>query len=107
VQQQDGASVSKALIELHKLARDTPDDVVANSYEVSETDGSGSFVLRSADEGRQYWLSIKGTHGCESFKLSELESKRLPVTFHRSAAEGDCECKINLLLDSSCNLKLR
>jgi hypothetical protein len=107
VQQQDGAPVSKALIELHKLARDTPNDVVANSYELSETDTSGHFVFRSADEGRHYWLSINGTHGCERLNMSELELKRLPITFRRSEGEGDCASRINLSLDSNCDLKVR
>ena len=48
VRQEDGTPVAKALIELHKLAIDTPDDVLANSFELTGTDASGSFVLRSA-----------------------------------------------------------
>jgi hypothetical protein len=106
VQQQDGAPVSKAVIELHKLAKDTSDDIVTNSYEHTKTDASGSFVLRSPDEGRQYCLSINGTRSCERLSMSELESKRLSVIFRRSEVEGDCESKINLSLDSSCDLKL-
>ena len=54
VRQEDGTPVAKALIELHKLAKDTPDDVLANSFELTKTDAGGNFVLRSADEHRQY-----------------------------------------------------
>jgi hypothetical protein len=107
VQRQDDAPVSNALLELHKLAKDTPDDVKANSYELGETDGSGLFVLSSAYAERQYWLSIKSTRGCEGLSMADMESKRLPVAFSRSAAEGDCDSKINLLLDDHCGLKLR
>jgi len=95
------------MIELHKLAKDTPDDLKANSYELAETDANGGFVLRSAYEHREYWLSIYGTPGCEGISMSELESKRVPVSFHRSASKGDCESKVDLLLDNHCGLKVR
>jgi hypothetical protein len=104
VQRQDGVPVSKALVELHELAKDTPDDVVANRYELAETDEKGRFVLRS-DTGRQYWLSIHHAAGCEDLTMAELESKRLPTTFQRSAVEGECESKIKLSLDNQCDLK--
>jgi hypothetical protein len=106
VARQDGTPVLKALIELHKLSKDTPDDVVANSYEMVETDQDGRFVFRSAYVGRNYWLSINGTRGCGNLSMSELESKRLPVTFQRSAPKGDCE-KIKLSLDGRCDLKMQ
>ena len=107
VQQQDGAPLSKALIEMHKVAKDTSGDVVANSYELAETKDDGSFVLRSAYERRQYWLSIHSERGCEGLSRSELESKRLPVTFLRSATEGNCESKIHLVVSDRCDLKLQ
>ena len=107
VHRQDEAPVSKAMIELHKLAKDTPDDLRANSYEITETDASGGFVLKSAYEHRQYWLSVHGTQGCEGISMSELESKRVPISFQRSARQGDCESKVNLLLDDHCDLKVQ
>lgn len=106
IQQPDGAPVSKALVELHKIAKDTPDDVVANSYELAKTGDDGHFVLRSSYVGRQYWFSINSTRGCEGLSFSQLEVKRLPVTFRRSAVEGVCESKIKLVVDDHCNLKL-
>lgn len=107
VRQEDGTPVAKAVIELHKLAKDTPDDVPANSFELTETDASGSFVLRSADERRQYWLSIKSIRGCESLSASELESKRLSVTFRRAAVGDDCESEISPSLNGGCDLNVR
>ncbi|MFI5113813.1 MAG: hypothetical protein ACHP7J_01625 [Terriglobales bacterium] len=107
IQRPDGAPASKALVELHKIAKDTPDDVVANSYELAETGDDGHFVLRSSYVGRQYWFSINSTRGCEGLSFSQLEAKRLPVTFHRTAVEGDCESKIKLVVDDHCNLKLQ
>jgi hypothetical protein len=104
---QDGAPVSKALIELHKLGSDTADDVIENSYEVSETDQDGRFVFRSAYVSRDYWLSINWTRGCGGLSRSDLESRRLPVTFQRSAPEGGCESKIKLSLDNHCDLKMQ
>ena len=103
---QDGTAVSKALIQLHKLPKDTPNDVMANSYELAKSDLDGRFVLRSADAERQYWLSIERSHGCEGLTLSELEARRVPVTFHRSERR-DCESTINVVVDNGCNLKLQ
>ena len=107
VQRQDGAPVKNALIELHERAKDTPDDPVANRYELSETDEHGYFVLRSSYVGRRYWLSIKSTRGCEGLSLYDLESKRLPIALQRSASEGACQSKINLVADDHCDLKPR
>ena len=107
IQRQDGTPVSKAMVELHKIAKDTPDDVVANSHEVTETKDGGLFVLRSSYVGRQYWVSINSTRGCEGLSPSQLEAKRLAVTFHRSGTEGECESKIKLVTDDHCNLKLQ
>ena len=107
VRSQDGTPLPKALFHLHKLAKDTPDDVVANSYELTETDADGRFALRSADAGRQYWLSVSRSRGCERLTPSELESRRLPVTFHRSAGEKDCDGTVSVVLDSGCELRLQ
>ncbi len=93
VEQQDGTPIAKALIELHKLAKDTADDPLANSFELTKTDANGSFVLRSTADGRQYWLSIGNTQACKSLSASELQSRRLPVTFHRSAVEGNVRAR--------------
>ena len=106
VQGFNGAPVAKALIELHVRATDTQDDPVANRFEVSRTGDDGHFVLRSGYERRQYWLSINSARGCEGLNLRDLESKRLPVTFQRSASEGDCDSRINLVVDDHCDLKL-
>ena len=104
---QDGTPVSKALFHLYKLPKDTPGDVVANSYELTETDPDGRFVLRSTYADRQYWLSIVRSRDCEGLTFSELESRRIPVIFHRSTLEGDCESTINVVADKGCNLTLR
>ena len=104
---QDGTPVSKALFHLYKLPKDTPGDVVANSYELTESDANGRFVLRSTDADRQYWLSIARSRGCEGVTPSELDSKRLPVTFHRSAGEKDCDSTVSVVLDSGCVLRLQ
>jgi hypothetical protein len=104
---QGGKPVSEALLRLYKLPKDTRDDVVANSYELTGTDADGRFVLRSTDSGRRYWLAIERSSGCEGLTLSELESRRLPVTFHRSAGEGECESAVNVVLDNGCNLRLQ
>ena len=107
IQRQDGTPVSKALVELHKIAKDTPSDVVANSYELAGTEQDGHFVLRSSYVGRQYWFSIHNTRGCEGLSYSQLEAKRLPVTFQRSMAEGECESKVKLVVDDYCDLRLQ
>lgn len=104
---EDGIPVSKALLHLYKLPKDAPDDVVANSYELTKTDADGRFVLRSTYADRQYWLSVERSSGCEGLTLSELESRRVPVTFHRSAGEGECESAVGAVLDKSCNLRVQ
>jgi|GEM_PF-3096337 len=102
-----GTPVRKALIELHELAKDTPDDVVANRYELSGTDQNGRFQLRAVTPDRQYFLAIAGTRACDGLTVSEREAKRLPVTFRRRMDDQECRDSINVLLDSGCNLTLR
>jgi hypothetical protein len=103
----DGAPISKALLRLYKLPKDTWDDVVANSYELTETDADGRFVLRSTYADRQYWLAIERSSGCEGLTSSELESRRIPMTFHRSTGEEECASMISAVLDNGCNLTFR
>ncbi len=107
VRLQDGTPVPKALVHLYKLPKDTRDDVVANSYELAGTDADGRFVLRSTYAGRQYWLSTSRSSDCAGLTVSELETRRARVTFHRSAGAGECESTINLVLDNGCNLRLQ
>src|SRR5579863_4139011 len=84
VRLQDGAPVPKALFHLYNLPKDTRDDVVKNRYELAETDAAGRFVLRSTYESRPYWLAISRSSACAELTSSELEPKRIPVTFHQS-----------------------
>lgn len=107
VRSEGGKPVSEAPLHLYKLPKDTRDDVVANSYELTRTDAEGRFVLRSTYADRQYWLSIVPSSGCEGLTFLELESRRVPVTFHRSAGEGECESTISAVLDKGCNLRLQ
>jgi hypothetical protein len=104
---EDRAPVSKVLIELHELAKDTPEDVGANRYELTGTDEDGRFRLKAAIPDRQYWLAVAGTRACSGLTMAERESKRLPITFRRSLGESQCQEDITVVLDSHCNLKLR
>ena len=104
---QYGTPVSKALLHLYKLPKDTRGDVVANSFELAQSDANGRFVLRSTYAGRQYWLSIERSSGCGGLPLSELESRRTPVTFRRMVGQGRCESTIDAVLDNGCNLRLQ
>lgn len=107
LQSQNGKPVSDALLHLYKLPKDTQDDVVGNSYELAGTDANGRFVLRSTNPDRQYWLSIERASGGGRLALTELESRRVPVTFHRTASGGVCESKVDLVLQNGCNLRLQ
>jgi hypothetical protein len=105
VQRQDGSPVPKALIELHERAKDTSNDPFANRYEVVETANNGRFVFRSGYADRQYWLSINGTSVCKALSRN-LDSRRVPVMFRRSAAQVGCDGEINLVAEDDCDLKV-
>ncbi|MGD0792267.1 MAG: carboxypeptidase-like regulatory domain-containing protein [Terriglobales bacterium] len=104
---EDRLPVSKALIELHELPKDTPDDAIANRYEIATTNENGRFRLAGVVPDRQYWLTIEGKAGCTGLTMSERESKRLPIAFRRRSGDRECQDSINVLLDLHCNLKVQ
>jgi hypothetical protein len=101
----NGQPVSRALVELHELPKDTLDDVKANRYELAQTDENGSFRLRVTAD-RQYWLAVAGTHWCQGLSMQERESRRLAIIFRAVAGGTVCQANINIALDSGCHLKV-
>ncbi|HKW19277.1 MAG TPA: hypothetical protein VJO35_17345 [Terriglobales bacterium] len=103
---EDGKPINEAFVELHRRAKDTAEDIKANSFETALTDEQGTFHLGSAIADHQYWISVAGVNSCKSLGVEEQESRRVPVTFQGTPPAGECQATISLVLNN-CTPKLQ
>jgi hypothetical protein len=100
---EDSRRVANATIELYDLPKES-NDPLANRYQLAIADQSGKFKLKAVVPGRQYWLAIVPKSACVT--MAEQEARRIPVTAQLRAQDTECQDKIKVFLDASCNPKL-